>query len=289
MKRYLLIGAAALLIFTGIYIDYRANKEKPLPRKTSPESSHYREAGKALAAWETARERNEIETSYEELLKNNTGKIKTENPYVINMQEGVNIAWLALPKEITVEDNVKTLRSADKSLYAGKTFFAGYYQNNKDKTVKIFAGQAGEKSPKEIQLEGLRDAYLYGFKTIKLEKTGAEFLVAMIFARDDSWSIRNFYASGGSGGFKKLYAFQGAWAEERYADLDGDEVLEMILQRRLNAAPPGAEEILKGLKKKNLTEFNAIFYEHVIIKWDDKGAKLVKAGSLIKADFSYKE
>jgi hypothetical protein len=132
-------------------------------------------------------------------------------------------------------------------------------------------------------------AALYGFKTIRFSKNGTPVLLAMMFAKDDSCSTRNFYVLDRSGKFVKIFSFDGAWVEERYADIDKDKAMDMILQRRLNWEPEGAAEIIRGLKEKNLTGFNAIFYEHEIIKWDEKEAKLVKAGSIIKADFFHKE
>ncbi|OGF45674.1 MAG: hypothetical protein A2231_09315 [Candidatus Firestonebacteria bacterium RIFOXYA2_FULL_40_8] len=295
MKKYLIIGIFVILSCTGILISYLDNKEETVPAKTAvketvtSERSIYEEAEKALSVWEHGNKKNEIEAAYCDILEKNIGKLRAENPYVVNMREAVDIKKLAIPKEITVEKDKKLLRNADTFVYAGKTYDAGYYRKDKDKTVKYFLEQEGGKKPQEIKLEGMLHAALYGFKTIKLFKSGTPLLMAMMFANDDSWSTRNFYIMGRDGNFVKIFSFEGAWVEERYADIDGDKVLEMILQRRLNWEPAGAAEIVKGLKEKNLTGFNAIFYEHEIIKWDEKGAKLVKAGSIFKADFSHKE
>ncbi|MFH1074336.1 MAG: hypothetical protein V1752_04520 [Candidatus Firestonebacteria bacterium] len=297
MKKYLLIAGVFvfILVFTGVFIGYMENKKETTQVKTSaaeavaPERTFYEETEKALSNWEQAGKKNEVEKAYEDILQKNIGKLRAENPYVVNMRETVDIKKLSIPKEITVGKDKKLLNSADTFVYAGKTYDVGYYGKSKNKTVRYYLEQEDGRKYMEMTLEGMYPAALYGFKTIKFSKNGIQLLVAMMFANDDSWSIRNFYITDKSGNFVKIFSFEGAWVEERYADIDGDKEMEMILQRRLNREPEGAAEIIKTLKEKNLTEFNAIFYEHEIIKWDEKNAKLVKAGGIIKADFSHKE
>ena len=295
MKIFFYVFCAVLVISAVVFLNYLDNKDEPVTPKTeaagevTPERVYYEEAEKALFIWEHTGKKSEIEKAYEEVLEKNIGKLRAENPYVVNMKEAVDTKTLLIPKEITVEKDKKLLRNADTFIYAGRTYDVGYYRKSKDKTVKYFMEQQGGKKPVEISLEGMLPAALNGYKTIKFSKNGTPLLVAMMFANDDSWSTRNYYITDKNGKFIKIFSFEGAWVEERFADIDGDKNMEMILQRRLNWEPEGAAEIVKGLKEKNFTGFNIIFYEHEIIKWSEKEGKLVKAGSIIKADFSHKE
>ena len=291
MKRALVITGIALAVFGGIFIFYYLeNSEEPeaVPANgPAQERAYYDRAEKALSLWEKAGKKNEIERALAELREKNIGKLKAENPYVANMLEGAGTAKPGLPAEIETGAEKKKLIRADLFTCAGRQFYAAHYRGVKEKELRYY--EDTDKGLVEIKLEGMLPAALYGFKTIMFSKNDIPVLVAMMFASDDSWSTRNFYMIGAEGRFEKIYSFEGSWVEERYADLDGDGILEIILQRRLNTAPEGAAEIIKELKAKNLSGYNAIFYEHEIIKWDPKNKKMVKAGAIIKADFSHKE
>jgi len=294
MKKNFLIAVIAVLVFVGIFVyNYLENKDDPETVLTSgknevtPESAYYSRTEEALHQWEKAAGKSKIEKTLSEIQEKNIGKLRSENPFLVNMIEGVDSSKLDLPKEIESGKKNKILKSTDSFIYAGKKYYAAYYTGGKEKDLRFYREES--KGLVEIELEGMLPAPLYGFKTIQFSKNDTPVLVAMMFLGDDSGSTRNYYVMNAEGKFKKIYSFDGAWVEERYADLDGDGVLEIILQRRLNWEPPEVKEILNELKEKKLSGYNAIFYEHEIVNWDPKNRKMAKAGAIIKADFSHKE
>ncbi len=293
MKKLLIAGSLVAVVAVAAY-NYIENIEDPVPpesemkKNARKEAAFYEEAEKALVSWEAGRKKNGLELLYEEILKKSIEKLRAENPYTVNMAENVNIAELPLPKEIIAGAEKIPLCNADCFLFEEKKYYAGYYRKERAKTVVFYRETEGGKKVEEIKLEGIKPAALYGFKTIKLTKTGPRILVAMMFANDDSWSIRNYYLENEAGIFVRIFSLEGAWAEERYCDIDNDKVLELIFLKRLIREPEGAAMIVKELREKKLAGFNALFYEHELIKWDEKTGKLSKAGSIIKADFSHK-
>ena len=294
MKRFLLVIVVVLSVFSCVFIyNYLENSDEPAVVVSSalgevtPEKTYYIAAEKALIQWEKDAKKNEIEKTLAEIQEKKIGKLRVENPYLVGMTEGVDSSKLAILKEIGLGKEKKILKSVDSFIYFLKKYYVAYYRGEKEREVLYY--EETRKGLVEIKLEGMLPAALYGFKTIKFSEDDAQILVAMMFVGDDSWSTRNYYIMDAGGKFKKIYSFEGAWVEERYVDLDADNQLELILQRRLNWEPDGAKEILKELKEKKLAGYNAIFYEDQIIKWEPKNKIMVKAGAIIKADFSHKE